>query len=264
MFNWAVERDVLPFSPCMGVKLPTPKNERDRALSELEIKTFWNNLDGCAISNGIKSALKLILVTAQRPGEVMGLHTSELDGKWWNIPADRAKNGKAHRVPLTPLALEIIGQAIEEAKAWREVPADQKYSGYIYPCPHRGKEKPIERHAMAIATLRNLAWPLTDAKGQPLFNADGKPATENRFGIDHFTPHDLRRTAATRMAESGERDEVIDAILNHAKQGVIKVYNQFKYDAQKQLALESWARKLTAITTGTEGAKVLPMRRKAS
>jgi integrase len=214
------------------------------------------------MSAEIKNALKLILVTAQRPGEVIGLHSSEIDGGWWNIPAERAKNGKAHRVPLSPLATEIIGQAITEARATRKVPADQEYSGFIFPSPHRKKEQSIDRHAMAIATMRNLAWPMADAKGKPLFNADGKPATENRFGIDHFTPHDLRRTTATRIAESGEMDEVIDAILNHAKQGVIKVYNQFKYDAQKQLALESWGRKLAAITTGTEGAKVIPMRRK--
>ena len=49
------------------------------------------------------------------------------------------------------------------------------------------------------------------------------------------------------MAESGEMDEVIDAVLSHAKQGIIRVYNQFKYDAQKQAALESWARRLTSI-----------------
>ena len=263
MFNFAVERDILTFSPCLGVKLPTPKQSRDRALSEAEIKSFWNNLDGCAISNEIKLALKLVLVTAQRPGEVIGLHTSEIDGGWWNIPTERAKNGKAHRVPLTPLAMEIIGQAIAGVRALRGIPADQEYSGFIFPSPHQDKEQSINRHAMAIATMRNLAWPLTDKKGKPLYGKDGKPATENRFEIDHFTPHDLRRTAATRMAESGEMDEVIDAILNHAKQGVIKVYNQFKYDAQKQLALESWARKLASITTGAV-SNVIPIRRKTA
>jgi integrase len=263
MFNFAVERDILKFSPCLGVKLPTPKQSRDRALSEPEIRLFWNNLSNCAISNEIKLALKLVLVTAQRPGEVIGLHTSEIDGGWWNIPTERAKNGKAHRVPLTPLAMEIIEQAIAVVKATRELPADHEYSGFIFPSPHRKKEQSIDRHAMAIATMRNLTWTLTDKKGKPLYGKDGKPATENRFEIDHFTPHDLRRTAATRMAESGEMDEVIDAILNHAKQGVIKVYNQFKYDAQKQLALESWARKLVSITTGIE-SNVISLRRKAS
>ena len=87
--------------------------------------------------------------------------------------------------------------------------------------------------------------------------------TVNKIGVEHFTPDDLRRTAATFMAESGEPDAVIDAILNHVKQGVIKVYNQYRYDKEKQAALESWARKLTGITTGKEAGNVVPMRRKA-
>jgi len=65
------------------------------------------------------------------------------------------------------------------------------------------------------------------------------------------------------MAESGEMDEVIDAVLNHAKQGIIKVYNQYRYDKEKQIALDSWARKLTGITTG-KVSKVIPMKRKAA
>jgi integrase len=89
MFNFAVERDILEHTPCFKVKPPAPKVERNRALSEPEIRTFWANLDGCAMSDGIRSALKLILVTAQRPGEVIGMHTRELDlvDGWWTIPA---------------------------------------------------------------------------------------------------------------------------------------------------------------------------------
>jgi 5'(3')-deoxyribonucleotidase len=64
------------------------------------------------------------------------------------------------------------------------------------------------------------------------------------------------------MAKAGEMDEVIDAVLNHAKQGVIKVYNQYRYDREKQQALETWERKIRSITTGEKG-KVIPMTRKA-
>ena len=59
------------------------------------------------------------------------------------------------------------------------------------------------------------------------------------------------------MAESGEMDEVIDAILNHAKQGIIKVYNQYRYDKEKQAALESWARKLQSIVSGKAAGTVI-------
>lgn len=64
------------------------------------------------------------------------------------------------------------------------------------------------------------------------------------------------------MAESGEMDEVIDAILNHAKQGIIKVYNQYRYDKEKQAAMESWARKLQSIVSGGSESNVIPLRRR--
>lgn len=64
------------------------------------------------------------------------------------------------------------------------------------------------------------------------------------------------------MAEMGTMDEVIDAILDHTKQGVIKVYNQYRYDKEKQAALESWERKLKSIIISEPMGKVVSMRRK--
>lgn len=250
MFNWSVEQDILTASPAFMVKLPSPKIERDRVLSADEIKTLWDALDSAYISDAGIRALKLVLITAQRPGEISGIHTSEIDGDWWTVPAERSKNGKAHRVFLTTTAQEIIKQAIERVKQNRKIPADKEYNGYIFPCPHIKKEKPMERHALSRALMKNFSFPLTDAKGNQLFDKDGKPATENRLKIDHFTPHDLRRTAATFMAQSGEMDEVIDAVLNHAKQGIIKVYNQYRYDKEKQAALVAWENKLKIILAG--------------
>jgi len=257
MFNWGVEQDILTTTPCIGVKLPAPKQSRERVLSEAEIKTFWTNLDSCAMSGEIRRALRLILLTAQRPGEVIGMHTNEIDGDWWTIPAERSKNGKANRVPLTPLVKEIIAEGIEEVKQAREIPAEGEYEGFIFPTPSKKKAQSIAGQALIVAVARNLDFPLVDAKGKPLFNKEGKPATVNNIGIDHFTPHDLRRTAATFMAESGEMDEVIDAILNHAKKGVIKVYNQYRYDREKRMALESWGRKLTSIISNEAMGKVV-------
>lgn len=216
MFNFAVERDVLEVSPCMRIKLPAPKQTRARTLTEAEIKTLWSNLDDCAMSDEIRRALKLILLTAQRPGEVIGMHASEIDGHWWTIPADRAKNGKTHRVYLTATVRELIGET--------------QGKGYIFPTPSAKKEQAIAPQALIVALARNMA--------------------ANRLEVDHFTPHDLRRTAATFMAEAREMDEVIDAVLNHAKQGVIKVYNQYRYDREKQAALESWENKIKIILAG--------------
>jgi integrase len=252
MFNWAVEKDILKTSPCLGVKMPSERVSRDRVLSEIEVKTLWGNLGACAISPEIRNALKLILLTAQRPGEVIGMHTKEIDVTWWTIPAERAKNKKTHRVFLTEMALELINQSIERVRLIREIPPEEEYSGYIFPTPHRSKEQSIDPLAVAIAVGRNLAFPLTDDKGSQLYTKEGKPATENRTGIQKWTSHDLRRSAATFMAQFGEMDEVIDAVLNHAKQGVIKVYNQYRYDDEKQAAMVELEYKITCIINGEE------------
>jgi integrase len=61
---------------------------------------------------------------------------------------------------------------------------------------------------------------MTDTNGKPLYQKDGTPATENKLKVEQFTPHDLRRTAATFMGGMGFMDEIIDAVLNHVKQGI--------------------------------------------
>ncbi len=121
MFNWAVEKGKLENTPCTGLKAPAPKVERDRALSETEIKTLWASLDRIDLNMSAenKRALKLILLTAQRPGEVIGLHTREIDGDWWTLPAERSKNGREHRVYLAATVKDIIAEAIAEVKRCR-------------------------------------------------------------------------------------------------------------------------------------------------
>lgn len=228
--------------------MPAPLVVKDRVLDAAEIKTLWNSLNDKTVSMipEVRHMLKLILITAQRPGEVSGLHTREIDGEWWNIPAERSKNGKAHRVYLTGLARGIIAEAIQRVKLIREIPAEQEYSGYIFPCPHRAKKKPIERHALSRALKRNE-----------------DPDGATTLGIVTWTPHDLRRTAATQMSELRFMDEIIDTILNHTKQGIIATYNRNKYDAEKQQALEAWERKINSLITNTE-SNVIPMKRNAA
>jgi integrase len=215
------------------------EDPRQRKLSDEEIKTLWKALDApdLNMTDEIKRAIKLVLVTAQRPGEVIGMHTEEIDGHWWTIPASRAKNGLAHRVYLTQTALSLLGGTSGK--------------GYIFKTA--GKEDlPMTELAMNTAIRRHLLWPLKDAKGNPLYNKDGKPATENRLGVDHLTPHDLRRTAATGISNLDFVDEHVDALLNHKKAGIKRVYILNKYDKEKQMMLEAWERKLTSIITGKE------------
>jgi integrase len=131
MFNFAVERDVISTTPCYGLKAPTKENKRDRMLSSDEMRSFWKGLDDASMSELSRLALKLQLVTAQRKGEIVSSEWEEFDlvDGWWTIPANKAKNGNAHRVPLSKLALKILQQ----------IKAESGDSKWLFPSPNSDK-----------------------------------------------------------------------------------------------------------------------------
>ena len=67
-----------------------------------------------------------------------------------------------------------------------------------------------------------------------------------------FRAHDLRRTAATRMAEAGVSRDHIAKVLNHVETGpsATRVYDRYDYGAEKREALQRWVRRLEAIIEG--------------
>lgn len=240
MFAFAVDRDIIENNPCSGVKPLVSEKPRERALSENEIKAFWNSLDDpdMIASDDIRRAFRMIMATGQRPGEVAGMHSDEIDGNWWTIPSDRSKNGKSHRVFLTETAKSIVG----------------KRSGYIFPSPRpvilpdeSVKIVPITVGSLANALRRNIKGQSYRRKLLKRGHIKELPEDPNRVGVEFFTPHDLRRTVATRMAEMGIMEEIIDRVLNHTRQGIIRTYNHYAYDKEIQSALLSWEKKLLYI-----------------
>lgn len=229
-FAWGVAQGIIKSNPFLGMSRPNREESRERALGEDEIRAFWHNLGNCRMSDAVKRALKLILVTGQRPGEVIGMHRDEISGDWWEIPAARSKNGQPHRVPLTDLARELIGNA----------------SGYIFESPvNPGKS--YESRTMTHDIKLNL--PHTP-----------ESTAEDRLKIPHFRPHDLRRSAATQWAAMGITGDMIDRLQNHItkqKQGVGYVYNRYQYAAEKKLALERWEARLLGIITGNDAVTLL-------
>jgi len=228
MFNFAVSRDILDATPVAMVRAPAKENQRDRVLTADEMRMFWTGLDEAAMSEGVRLALRLGLATAQRKGEIVGARQSEFDleEKIWTIPAERSKNAIAHRVPLSPLAIDLV----EQAKAL----ADE--SDWLFPSP-RG-DGPITPESVNHA-LRNALTP-----GIPKMKTDvPKPA----IALENVTPHDLRRSAASGMASLGIGRLVIGKILNHAESSVTAVYDRHGYDAEKRHALEIWAVHLESI-----------------
>lgn len=217
MFNWAVNRGYLEYSPCYGVESPSLENERDRVLVDDEIQQLWKGLDKAKMSKGSRLVLKLQLVTAQRKGEVVGAPKNEFDleNKMWTIGAERSKNGLSHRVPLSKFAVDLVKEAMKLAGD----------GDWLFPSP-RG-DQPMDGAAINHALKRNL----------------------ETLKLENVVPHDLRRTVASRLGSMNIPRLVISKILNHVEKGVTAVYDRHSYDDEKREALNAWAKRLQAIVS---------------
>ena len=208
MFNYAIDHEIVELSPVSNVKKLSKAKPRERYLKEPEIVKVWAALSGdkVMISDTMRRALKLILVTGQRPGDVAGMVESELDGDVWIIPKERYKTEIDHMVHLTGFAKSLL--------------TGKRRGGFVFPSAHfKMKKAPMLVNSMGHAIKRNLA----------------------AIGVAPFTPHDLRRTAATHLGRLKFSDEVIDAVLGHIKKGIIATYNQHDYEEEKKEALKAWA-----------------------
>lgn len=211
IFNFAVGRGVIEISPAYQIDRPSREHRRDRILTEDEIRTIWHALDD--LNPKMASALRLALLTAQRRGEILGMRWSELDlaEGWWTLPAERAKNGLSHRVPLGPQALATLRERRPLARTEFVFPGGQPGLSFSNPQKH----------------MRRL---------------------RQRTNID-FRFHDLRRTAASLMTGLGVPRLVVSKILNHADSGITAVYDRHSYDAEKQSALMEWDCRLAQIVS---------------
>lgn len=82
-------------------------------------------------------------------------------------------------------------------------------------------------------------------------------AARNQCGLEHWTPHDLRRTAATHMNRLGINFIWVEKVLNHKLQGMLKVYNKHPYEDEKRAALDQWAAELRRIIAGESNVVAL-------
>ncbi len=209
-FNWCIERRWLTTSPAAGMKAPAKEQARDRVLSKDEVADFWSGCDALGWPFG--PAFKLLLVTGQRRDEVCRMQWGHLDleAALWTLPKQETKSDRQHEVPLSPLALEIIE-----------------------------------------AQPRNSEFVFTTTGSTPISGfSKVKTRLDNLSGVTAWRLHDLRRTAASLMAEIGIAPHVIEKVLNHATgqiSGVAAVYNRHAYRREKTDALAAWSRALAEI-----------------
>jgi len=77
-------------------------------------------------------------------------------------------------------------------------------------------------------------------------------------GMRPWTPHDLRRTAASKMSAQGVPRRVLQAILNHKDRSVTAVYGRYAMDREKKQALAEWSRRVEEIVGGGPAGAVVP------
>jgi integrase len=222
MLRWAVKRGDLDRDPAAGMDPPASSQPRDRVLAEVEIEQLWRALPS-ALPIDTQRIVQLCLITGQRVGEVSGMTRSELDlpAREWKLPGSRTKNKRAHKVPLSDMALAEINVALGDAG---------------------------DRERLFLIEAASVT----------------KQVTHAAFGIAHFTPHDLRRTALDAMATIGVAPHVVAAVANHVAAARASVttrhYVQYDYSREKREALELWADRLTAIVAGEPVADVAVLR----
>ncbi len=212
-FGWAIGEGLATENPVVGTNRPVDAVSRDRVLADEEVRIIWRALPGGAFG----SIVKLLILTGCRRDEVAGMACRERQDALWIIPAERTKNSRPHEVPLSPLALAILDAVPRQA----------------------GRENVFGTGAAGFS-----GWSKSKAR------LDERIAAALGHELPGWRLHDLRRTAATRMADLGVAPHVVEAVLNHVsghRAGVAGIYNRAAYREEKRTALALWAAHVAAL-----------------
>lgn len=197
-------------NPCKGVKVTVPKGRRDRWLTDSEIETVLEVLPRMK-NQKAADVYALILASMCRPGEAAAIRAEDvitLNGeRVWKVASP--KNGQEFLVPLDGLIGEVISRRILE-----------------------------------VGGVGPLFWTVNPGDDYPRQLKDANKELRELAKLKDIRPHDFRRTGRTHISGLGVRDEVGEALLNHAKETVNGTYNLYTYWPERKEALRIWHEKL--------------------
>jgi integrase len=222
LFKCGVDWGLIETSPAASIPPVVQERSRETTLTDDQIAACWHEA-GKIGDVRIRSIIQLLFLTGQRVSEVCGISRGELDPDMarWTLPADRAKNGRAHRLPLSRQAVSILRAAEAESPTEYLFPAVSKRQPYVH------------QHSIGQAWRRIC----------------------RKAGIEGVNPHDVRRTVATGMARLGVQPHVIEAVLNHVsghRAGVAGVYQRYDYADEMLQALNLWANHVECLVASIE------------
>jgi integrase len=215
IFGWAIREEIggIKINPCLGVER-NQTTERERVLSDSEIPIFWTAFDSAGLMRSM--ALKMILLTGQRPGEVSHMRTEHIQDGWWTLPGEPikklnwpgTKNKATHRVWLPKAARDILTELDPEP-------------GFVF----------VNQNGNAIDWLDGAMREICKALGV----------------ADKVTPHDLRRTHGTTICSLGFGTDAMNRIENHREGGIGRVYDRHAYAEENKQIMEAVAAKIMTL-----------------
>jgi integrase len=228
-------------------------------LTDDEIRLLWKVTGDIAYPLG--PLVRMLLVTGQRLREIAhGEWRSEIDlgEAVWAIPSSRMKNGDAHEIPLSPLALDILNSL-------------PRFQGGTFVFSSTGGRRPVSGfskyklrldRAMVRAHRRALNVPEDDLALRRLLGLPDDGKIPRDCCVDPFTFHDLRRSMRTRLSALPIPDEVRELMIAHRPSGLHQTYDLHRYRDEKRRGFELWADRLLAIIEPPSAANIVPMTRK--
>lgn len=192
-------------------KVKLTSNKGKRVFSSTELIKFLHWLPKSVFTPTQKNVLRFTLWTGCRTGEVCSAEWRDVDLECatWHL---RATKTDAERYVQLPM------QAVEFLKQLKLVTGD-----YLFPSQKTGF--PIQQKS-----ITEQAWQLR--------------TSDRMLDIEHWSPHDLRRTVRTGLSRIGCPSEVAEAILGHSRKGIEGTYDLHRYEDQCRVWLQKWADKL--------------------
>jgi integrase len=231
-FAWAISEGLMgrnPINPVAGTRRPADPTPRNRVVTIGELAAIWKATEDDPLESeawrDYSRIIRLLILLAARASEVGGMTWDEFDlsAGAWTLPRERSKNNREHALVLPKAALDIVGGA---------------------------SRRPDREHLFGSHSDGFKQW------GEMKQRLDRRLAGK----VKAWRVHDLRRSAATHMAEIGVMPYVIEECLNHTtgRSVVSRTYNKSRYSREVRSALAQWSEYLLLVVEGRE-SKVIPI-----